>query len=325
MARTRDQLELFHVAAVGPADVSPEVRATAAALPAEIHLGTSSWSFPGWVGLVYDRRAGRAALARDGLAAYAKHPVLRSVGVDRSYYAPLDVETWRSYAEAVPDDFRFLVKAPEICALAHFSSGPRYEARAGEPNERFLDPGYAIDEFIGPVQEGLGKTAGPLLFQFPPQRSPDAGELAERVHRFLTALPQGPLYAFEIRRRAWLTPALAQALREGGGVPCLNVHPSMPDLPSQVRAFGGPDAWPALVVRWMLGGRQRYEEARDRYSPFDRIVDPDPSSRDAIADLCAAAVRARKPTFVIANNKAEGSAPLSILRLAERIAARSNA
>ena len=41
---------------------SPEVFALAADMPPQIHLGTSTWSFPGWNGIVYrseERRVGK--------------------------------------------------------------------------------------------------------------------------------------------------------------------------------------------------------------------------------------------------------------------------
>jgi hypothetical protein len=34
-----------------------------------LYLGTSSWTLPGWKGLVYDREATPARLSREGLAA----------------------------------------------------------------------------------------------------------------------------------------------------------------------------------------------------------------------------------------------------------------
>ena len=76
---------------------------------------------------------------------------------------------------------------------------------------------------------------------------------------------------------------------------------------------------PALVIRWMLARHLSYEAARDRYAPFNRLVDEDLDTRAAIADLCIDAVTRQQPAFVIANNKAEGSSPLSLFRLAERI------
>ena len=70
----------------------------------------------------------------------------------------------------------------------------------------------------------------------------------------------------------------------------------------------------------MLHAGFRYEVAKERYAPFDRIVDEDLASRERIAVAVLDALIAERGVFVIANNKAEGSAPLSIVRLAERIA-----
>ena len=52
---------------------------------------------------------------------------------------------------------------------------------------------------------------------------------------------------------------------------------------------------------------------------FDRLVDADPVRRSMIAVLCRQALAVSRPAFVIANNKAEGSSPLTLFRLAERV------
>ncbi len=310
-------------APVGAAAVADEIRTLARTLPPAIRLGTSSWSFPGWAGSVYDRPARREVLARHGLAAYARHPLLRTVGIDRSYYAPLSAEDLRAYAAVVPEDFRFVVKAHELCTIERFGGRERHGARRGERNPRFLDPGYATEAVVAPFQEGLGAKGGALVFQFTPQRAPQAlppDDLASRLHDFLTRLPAGPLYAVEIRHRPWLSDAYAKVLRETDAVHCVTVHPSMPAVEEQARV-ARVDEGRGLVVRWNLRGQQRYEEARERYAPFDRLVEEDRPTRHAIAELCLAAARAGREALVTINNKAEGSAPLSAVRLAERIGA----
>jgi hypothetical protein len=93
----------------------------------------------------------------------------------------------------------------------------------------------------------------------------------------------------------------------------------MPPLAEQA-AVVGLDRQPALVVRWMLGHGRGYEEARKKYAPFDRLVAPDPSSRSSIAAFAAAAVRLAREVLVVVNNKAEGSAPLSVVELARELA-----
>jgi uncharacterized protein YecE (DUF72 family) len=304
-------------AEVGPAPVGDALARLAATLPAGLRLGTSSWSFPGWSGLVYDRAASATALARAGLPAYAASPLFRTVGVDRTYYRPIPAEAFRAYAEDVPDGFRFLVKADRRTTSPSDPDAPGRRA----PNPDFLDPGYAIRQVIEPAVEGLGDKLGPLLFQFSPMSARVLGgarDFATRLGRFLSALPRGPLYAVELRTPELLTPAYRDVLDEHGVAHGFTVHPSMPTLERQT-ALIVPHYQPALVVRWMLGGGQAYEAAKDRYEPFDRLVDEDTATRHAVAVAVLDALIAEREAFVIANNKAEGSAPLTLRKLAEHI------
>lgn len=305
-------------ATVASVRADADVRATAARLPRTLRMGTSSWSFPGWEGIVYRGHVSQQKLARHGLEAYARHPLLRTVGLDRTYYRPIGMEDFERYADAVPRGFRFLVKAHRLVTSP--TDPESYGVRS--PNPRFLDPHYAVEEVIGPAWEGLGRKLGPLLFQFSPihpNQIGGSGVFLERLYRFLDALPDGPLYAVELRTPAFLSAEYGDMLDATGVAHCYNVHPAMPPIAEQL-ALLSPFYQPALVVRWMLHAGLRYEAARDRYEPFDRIVDGDVPSREQIARAVLDATIAERPAFVIANNKAEGSAPLSIFRLAERIA-----
>jgi uncharacterized protein YecE (DUF72 family) len=198
--------------------------------------------------------------------------------VDRTFYGPVPAETYRAWAEAVPQDFRFLVKAHEALTLARFPLHERYGARRGEDNPTFLDPGYARDAVVAPLVEGLGAKAGPILFQFPPQDVQALGgpsAFADRLHAFLAALPPGPLYAVELRNRELHTADVADVLEDVGALPVLSVWRNLPPLPHQAWRLRARSA-SALVVRWMLPPQLGYEEARELYSPFDRLVDEDP-------------------------------------------------
>jgi uncharacterized protein YecE (DUF72 family) len=319
-----DQLRLFDdggAVAVGAAAPTAETRRLAAALPPVVRLGTSSWSFPGWAGLVWDREVDARTLARQGLAAYARHPLLGAVGVDRSYYAPLPVRAFRAMASAVPDGFRFVVKASERTTAETFSDHPRHGASRGRANPGFLDPAWAAEQVVAPAIEGLGHRAGPLVFQFPPRRIDDPAAFVDRLHRFLDALPAGPTYAVEVRSRALCSPRLAEALRAAGAIACLTVHPSMPPLRVQAATLAAALEG-TVLVRWMLGHGQAYEAARARYAPFDRLVDEDVVTRRAVAEVVLRGVRRRQLVYVTVNNKAEGSAPRSIVALAREIVGR---
>ncbi len=73
-----------------PLPLDDATRALASALNPRIRLGASTWSYPGWAGIVWDEGPySEAVLAKNGLAAYAQHQLLRCVGIDRSFYRPL--------------------------------------------------------------------------------------------------------------------------------------------------------------------------------------------------------------------------------------------
>ncbi len=74
---------------VQPTQADEALRALGARLPSSLYIGTSSWAYPGWNGLVYDGEYGDSLLSRKGLAAYSRHPLLRAAGIDRGFYGPI--------------------------------------------------------------------------------------------------------------------------------------------------------------------------------------------------------------------------------------------
>lgn len=312
--------------AVDPAAIDDGIRDLAARLSPRIHLGTSSWSFPGWTGLVYADRNGKPAseqtLARHGLAAYAAHPLLRTVSLDRTFYAPLTAAEFAAYAAQVPDAFRFVVKAP-----AAFTDPAIRKSGSGEPardNPSFLEGAAAVATFVRPCLEGLGPRAGPLVFQFPPlgrRLLADLPRLVARIAAFMTGLPRGPLYAVEVRDPQLVSRDFAAALHDAGAVPCLAAHARMPPVAEQALVFGlnTAECRLPLVARWNLHAGRGYEEAKADYFPFNRLIEEDPESRNALATLARQAAATDRDTFITINNKAEGSAPLSVLKLAAAI------
>ena len=308
-----------------PAWDSPLLQAPA--LPIDIRLGTSSWFFPGWRGLVYDGVHPQVALSKQGLAAYAQIPLLRTVSLDRTFYAPITTVQYQNYARQVPDHFSFVVKAPALVCDAVMRDE---EGRGKVANPHFLDAAIAAREFVVPCLEGLGAKAGPLVFQVSPlPRSlvEEAATLIERLAAFFAALPRElgkhrPLYALELRNGELLTPRLMKMLAAAGVRYCVGLHDRMPEVERQetaLRALDGDGPGP-LVVRWNLHRGFLYQAAKQRYEPFDRLVDEDAESRLVLARMAADAFKAGKKVWITANNKAEGSAPLSLLKLAEEIA-----
>ena len=100
---------------------------------------------------------------------------------------------------------------------------------------------------------------------------------------------------------------------------CVASHANMPAPQQQIEMMNRILEPGALIARWSLHSGFKYADAKTRYFPFNRLVDEDMESRASLAAACLRAVEGNHPAFVIINNKAEGSAPLSIEKLAAHI------
>ena len=312
---------------VEPAPADPALAELASALPPHLRLGTSSWSYPGWAGLVWDGEYSESVLSKNGLGALARHPLLRTVSLDRNFYRALTASQYARYASMVPGDFRFVVKAPSLVtdATVRDESG-----RGTQANPVFLNSEIAIQEFVQPALEGLGDRIGALVFQLSPIPGhilADQHALIARIGGMLEALPglkpaaPDAVIAVEVRDPVLLTPAFAAMLRSVGATFCMGLHAKMPPIEDQLPMLRA--LWPGpLVCRWNLHrrhGRFGYEDAEKLYGPFDKIVDPDPETRAALAKVIAGTTHAGQPAYVTVSNNAEGCAPLTIASLARDI------
>jgi uncharacterized protein YecE (DUF72 family) len=294
------------------------LRPLAAALPPNVRFGTSSWSFPGWRGLVYSEKRTASQLARDGLREYARHPLFGTVGVDRSYYAPVRDQDFKRYAEQLPDGFPCCCKAP-----ARVTSAMKPERGSAEPNPDFLSADRFVDDLLGPVARSFRTHAGPFILQFPPaiRRSGlEPAALFEGLDRFLSRLPREFQYAVEVRDRVLLGSRYAQVLSRHGAAHVYSAWTAMP-LPGEQADLVPIEAMPFVMVRLLLRPGATYEQQREAFAPFDRLVAPDERMRDQVVDLVGKALARAIPAYVLVNNKAEGSSPLTIEALAERLAA----
>ncbi len=318
--------------ALVPASIDAQVLAIAEELRARfsgrLHLGTSSWHFPGWAGIVWGREYSEPVLSRRGLSAYSAHPLLRAVSLDRSFYRPLDRATYAALAAQVPADFRFVVKAAAMVTDATLRDP--INGKALQPNPLFLDPDAALRECVEPARDGLGNRLGVLVFQLSPLPAAwlrDVPALHERLEalwqRVVPALPPSARVALELRDPTLLTPELAQLLKRRGVRLCVGLHDRMPAVAEQLPMLRA--LWPGdFVCRWNLQRGLRYTEAKGLWEPFDRLQAPDPATREALARVIVGTLAAGFSAFVTINNKAEGSAPLSVLELAREVLRQSS-
>jgi uncharacterized protein YecE (DUF72 family) len=295
-----------------------EARAVAGQLPCGLFFGTSSWSFPGWAGIVYRDKRSTTDLAREGLREYAEHPLLTTVGIDRSYYAPLPVADLRAYASQLPASFRCCIKAP--AAVTSYTVGPP-GARA-EPNPDFLSIERLTEDLLHPVALAFGDHSGPVILEFPPfargaRLDPDA--FVDRLDVFLAQLPRQFEYAIELRDRALLTARYRQLLASHGVAHTYNYWTAMP-MPVEQAAVVPPEDLAFTIVRLLLKPGTWYEDQREAFRPFNRLQAPDEGMRRDVVTVARRALQRQKRVYILVNNKAEGSSPLTILELARRLA-----
>jgi uncharacterized protein YecE (DUF72 family) len=324
-----DQLPLFDTAAdperqsaaASPLDARfAALRATASRISPLVRFGTSSWGFPGWRGLVYTVGRTEGWLSREGLREYVRHPLLRTVGIDRSYYARIPDDDLRRYADELPDGFPCCCKAP-----ARVTSAVVPERGSKDANPHFLAPDLLIDDLLEPLARVFKGHAGPIVLQFPPmlRRAAIAPTVfIDALDEFLSALPREFSYGVELRDRALLTAAYSRVLTRHGAAHIYNLWTAMP-LPAEQAGALPPETMPFAMVRLLVKPGATYEEQREAFAPFDRIVAPFERMREEVTEILARAIARAIPAYVLVNNKAEGSAPLTIEALAERLIAQA--
>jgi uncharacterized protein YecE (DUF72 family) len=162
--------------------------------PAAIHIGTSGWHYKHWVGRFYPEKFPASRM----LEYYSQR--FDTVEINNSFYQlPREtaLETWR---EATPRRFCFAAK------------GSRYLTHM----KKLTDTDQGIDRFFERVDR-LGVKLGPIVFQLPPWWEVNA----ERLDRFLAALPRGHRYAFELRNATWHNAEVYAILRRHNTAFCI--------------------------------------------------------------------------------------------------------
>ena len=286
-------------------------------LPPQILFGTSSWTYPGWQGLVYHGSyRSEAELKANCLAEYGAFPWFRTVGIDSSFYSPMSVETLRRYASQLPSGFPLTSKVWEEITIPRYANHARYGARAGRINTDFLNADKFSNEVLAPFIEA-GVEPGPLVFEFqrlsqeliaPPE------VFCETLDRFLEKVPKQRRYAVEIRNKELLIPAYFHVLNGHNVAHCFNHWSFMPPLKMQMKAAAAAGGLTAsfFVARILTPLGKSYEEAVSTFSPYDEIKEPLPEMREDLVRLAKRALQKNIEAFILVNNRAEGNAPLTI-------------
>lgn len=182
----------------------------------EIRVGIGGWTYEPWRGTFYPE----GTRQKDELAYAGAH--LTAIEINGTYYSSQKPETFAGWAKAVPDGFKFTVKASRFC------TNRRILAEAGESVGRFVNQGIAE----------LGDRLGPVLWQFAATKQFDAGDMAA----FLALLPDkvGGLslrHAFEVRHESFRDPAFTALMKKANAAIVFADHPEYPCIEEATADF----------------------------------------------------------------------------------------
>jgi uncharacterized protein YecE (DUF72 family) len=281
-----------------------------------IRVGISGWTYAPWRGVFYPHGLPRKRELAFAAAAF------RTIEINGTFYGLQRPESFAAWAEAVPDDFVFAVKAPRF--ITHLL--------------RLREAGTALANFFASGLLRLGAKLGPLLWQLPPNFRFDA----ERIEEFLAALPHDTdaaaalarhhdhhvagrafiesrehrllRHALEARHASFVDPAAVALLHAHDVALVCSDAPDWPHLGDVTAEFvycrlhgaeqlyvsgyddAALDAWAARVRAWAAGGR-----------PCDlACVGPAPQRR-------------RRDVFVYFDNDAKVRAPADARALMARL------
>ena len=152
----------------------------------KILVGTSGWSYKEWKGSFYPPKLPQDEM----LGFYASR--FPTVEVNNSFYRIPSEKVLAGWAEQVPPDFRFVLKASR--RITH--------------NSRLADEDGSLEYFLRAANP-LGERLGPTLFQLPPTFKKDA----VRLRDFLARLPKRWMAALEFRHASWFDDEVYDLLR----------------------------------------------------------------------------------------------------------------
>lgn len=277
-----------------------------------LRIGTCSWKYDSWRGLVYSDQK-----PLNYLQEYSRH--YNTVEIDQWFWSLFGAEkvalpspfTVQEYLESVPADFKFTIKIPNSITLTHFYQKVKKDPLVENPHFLSLT---LFQEFLRSI-EPLRNNLGPLMFQFEylnKQKMPSQKIFQEKFAYFIQKVNPEYQYSVEIRNPNYLnesyfefmqTHNLSHVFLQGYYMPpIIDVYKNFQDYLRE-----------RVVIR--LHGPDRSDIEKRSGGNWDKILDPRDQELNQIAGIIKGLVDRKFEVYINMNNHYEGSAPLSIKRL----------
>lgn len=160
-----------------------------------LYVGTSGYSYKEWKGIFYPD----SIQAGQMLHFYGEH--FKTVEINNTFYRMPTIPLLESWADAVPADFKFALKA--MRRITHVQRLISVE----QPLAHLLE-----------ITKTLKDRLGPLLFQLPPDFKKDT----DRLRDFMDLFPAECRVAFEFRHASWFDDETLRLLHDHGNALCIS-------------------------------------------------------------------------------------------------------
>jgi uncharacterized protein YecE (DUF72 family) len=285
-------------------------------MTAALHLGTCSWKYDSWRGLVYSDQP------VNYLQEYARR--YNCVEVDQWYWSLFkdkvvlpQPKVVAEYAASVPPEFRFGIKLPNALTMTHYRPAAKTDPLV--PNPHFLSPDVlkAFLEVLEPLRGHLG----PMMLQFGYLNRgmmPNQAEFLDKLDAFVGQLPAGYTWCIETRNPNYLNAGYFQFLHEHnlGHVWLQGYY--MPPIFELYRQFADL-LTDTVVIRLHGPDREGMEDRAGK--DWSKLIESRDADLDALALVIHDLAVRRRTGYVFTNNHYEGCAPLTIERIRGRLPA----
>jgi len=282
-------------------------------MPPALHIGTCSWKYPSWEGLVYS-----SSKPENFLEEYAR--TFQSVEIDQWFWSLFGTDkivlpkadVVEEYRDSVPEHFKFVIKAPNSISLTHLYK--QYSGGRLVSNDHFLSP-ELYDQFLFSLRK-LESKIGAISLQFEylnREKMPSPDAFLDRFLNFIKhANTEIPL-CIETRNPNFLTRNYFQLLHENGIGHTFCQGYYMPDIRSVYDKFE-PFFDGTQIIRLLGQDRQGIDKKTSKI--WNKVVEPKDEEIAGISKMIRRMVdQSGIDLYLNVNNHYEGSAPITIHKM----------
>ncbi len=285
---------------------------------AELRIGTCSWKYPSWEGLVYSKTGKDVNFLEEYAQKYD------SVEVDQWFWSLFPgaspvlprPATAAEYSAAVGEDFRFSVKAPNSLTLTHYYKKKKEEDLAANPHFLSVPLFISFLKSLAPLTGRLG----PIMFQFEylnKMKMASQRQFQKLLDIFLSALPDGFTWAVESRNPNYLNRSWFDFLAAHRAAHVFLQGYYMPPITEIYEKFRESIRGTAVI---RLHGSDRDGMEKITGDRWNTMVAPRDAELPGVVEMIRDLLKRNVNVYLNVNNHYEGSAPLTIEKLLQLLA-----